>query len=371
MDRMLPLRALAALLLLGLATPARAQGGPMPVTLRVVDQNGQELTGSKVSLVGGELSWETPATANLDFGPQLFTVEPAFQGAMFPNGWHRPAAPNGLARDEFLFVDGSPELVIVWNTAQVALDTQFPGGTWGFEGENTWYGPATVTAPITDETVYNSLSGPSRDGWRFAVRAAFDGQAIDLTRAEAREVDGSTSGLSFEWRQSACNMGVVDGTGAPIRGATWTMFGHTFAAGDAITLPATDDPSYGGALAAGIPATISTNTASGSGNATFEVNADGSLSPAFVNINGGSFGLRCGVAPFPPVTTGTLNGTVLADGKPKSGVSVSLLDAANGTRELTTDAVGAFAFADVPAGPATVTIKVPSGYHALKPVTGQ
>ena len=50
MDRMLPLRALAALLLLGLGTPADA----MPVTLRVVDQNGQELTGSNVSLVGGD-----------------------------------------------------------------------------------------------------------------------------------------------------------------------------------------------------------------------------------------------------------------------------------------------------------------------------
>ena len=48
MDRMLPLRTLAALLLLGLATPA----GAMPVNLRVVDQNGQELTGSMVTLLG-------------------------------------------------------------------------------------------------------------------------------------------------------------------------------------------------------------------------------------------------------------------------------------------------------------------------------
>src|SRR6186997_2411838 len=124
MDRMLPLRTLAALLLLGLATPA----GAMPVNLRVVNQNGQELTGSRVTLLGTELSWETPATADLDFGPQLFTVEPAFQGAMFPSGWHRADAPNGLSRDEFLFVDGSPELVIVWNTAQVAMSASFAGG---------------------------------------------------------------------------------------------------------------------------------------------------------------------------------------------------------------------------------------------------
>jgi hypothetical protein len=221
MDRMLPLRFLTVVgLVLGLATAAQAQPGPGgPVLLRVVDQNGQELTGSKVSLVGTEQSWETPATADLGFGPQLLTVEPAFQGAMFPNGWMRPGAPNGLSRDEFVFADGSPELVIVWNTAQVAMNVVDPaqaviaGGAWGFEGDGNWFAPGTVTAPITDESVYSSMAGPSRDGWRFAVRTAFDGQAIDLTRAEAREVDGSTTSLSFECRQSACTMGVVDGTG--------------------------------------------------------------------------------------------------------------------------------------------------------------
>jgi hypothetical protein len=306
----------------------------------------------------------------------LFTIEPAFQGAMFANGWMRPPAPNHLTRDEFLFVDGSPELVIVWNTAQVAMNVvdpaqnAIPGASWGFEGDGQWFAPGTVTAPVTDEVLYPSMSGVSRDGWRFAVRAAFDGQAIDLNRAEAREVDGSTSGLSFEWRQSACNMGVVDGAGVPIRGATWTMFGHTFAAGDAITLPATDYASAGGSLADGIPASIFTNTTSGSGDATFEVNADGSLSPASVTIGGGSFGLRCGVAPFPPITNGTLDGTVLADGKPKPGVEVTLQDSGGNARTLTSDAVGGFAFTEVPQGAVTVSIKVPTGYHALQPKTG-
>jgi hypothetical protein len=376
MDRMLPLRRLAVLLMLGLATVAQAQpGGGMPVTLRVVDQNGTELTGSKITLVGSEQGWETPATVNLDFGPALFTIEPAFQGAMFANGWMRPPAPNQLTRDEFLFVDGSPELVVVWNTATVPVNVvdpaqnAIPGASWGFEGDGRWFAPGTVTMPVTDEVLYPSMSGASRDGWRFAVRAAFDGQAIDLNRAEAREVDGSTSGLSFEWRQSACNMGVVDGAGVPIRGATWTMFGHTFAAGDAITLPATDYASAGGSLADGIPASIFTNTTSGSGDATFEVNADGSLSPASVTIGGGSFGLRCGVAPFPPITNGTLDGTVLADGKPKPGVEVTL-QSGSSARTLTSDAVGGFVFTEVPQGAVTVSIKVPTGYHALQPKTG-
>ena len=389
MERMLPLRTsslawtvplLALVLAATLPVRAQAQFGPSPVLLRVVDQNGQELTGSVVRLVGTEQSWQTPATAMLDFGPQLVTIEPAFQGAMFPGGWVLPGAPNGLQRDEFLFVDGSPELVITWQTAQVAMNVvdpaaaAIPGGAWGFEGDGAFYAPGTVTAPITDENVYPSLAGASKDGWRFAVRTAFDGQAIDLTRAEAREVDGATTGLAFEWRQSTCNMGVVDGTGAPIRGATWTMFGHTFAAGDAITLPTTDEslyPTLAGALAAGFPTSLFTNTPSGTGNATFEVNADGSLAPAFVSINGGSFGLRCGVDPFPPITNGTLDGTVLADGKPMPGVSVALHDANGATRVTLSDAVGGFVFVEVPQGAAMVEITVPTGFHTLEPKTGQ
>lgn len=372
-------------LLLATTVTGRAQaqpgpGGPSPVLIRVVDQNGQELTGSVVRLVGTDQQWQAPATAMLDFGPQLFTVEPAFQGAMFPGGWARPSAPNGLSRDEFLFVDGSPELVIPWRTAQVTLDVvdqgaaAIAGGTWGFEGDGAFFASGSVTAPITDETVYANLTGASRDGWRFAVRAAFDGQAIDLTRAEAREVSEATSGLPLEWRQSTCNMGVVAATGVPIRGATWTMLGHTFAAGDAITLPTTDEtlyPSLAGALASGIPTVLFTNTGSGTGNATFEVLADGSLAPAFVDINGASFGLRCGVAPFPPITTGTLQGTVLADGKPLSGVGVTLLGEGGDARNAISDMVGGFLFADVTQGPATVTIALPVGYHALEPASGQ
>jgi hypothetical protein len=286
---------------------AAAQGGT--VTIRVVDQNGTTLTGSTVRLLGTDMVWETPATVSLDMGPQAFTIEPAFQGAMLPGGFARPQVANGLTRDEFTFYDGmSPELVFEWRTATVGVGVAdqngvaIPGASWGFAGEGAWFAPGTLVAPITDESFYPFLQGASVNGWNFAVRAAFDGQAIDLTREEAREVAESTTDLSFEWRQLACTMGVVSGTEAPIRGATWTMLGHTFAAGDAITLPVTDNafyPSLAGALESGIPADLFTNTPSGSGSATFEVGADGVLTPAFTTIGGDSFGLRCGVSPFP------------------------------------------------------------------------
>jgi hypothetical protein len=369
MDRMLPLRALAALLLLGLATPP-GPGRTDAVTLRVVDQNGQELTGSKVSLVGGELSWETPATANLDFGPHCSRSSRRSRARCSRTAGIARRAER-LARDEFLFVDGSPELVIVWNTAQVALDTQFPGGTWGFEGEGTWYGPATVTAPITDE----ASTTPCR-----VLRATAGASPSARPSTARRSTSPAPRRARWTVRPRACPSNGAN------RRATWAW---SMARGRRFVAPrgpcsATRSPPATPSL---FPPPTTRRTAARSRRAfprrssptplpvratpTFEVNADGSLAPAFVTINGGSFGLRCGVAPFPPVTTGTLNGTVLATASRRPGVSVTPARFRQRHARAGHRRGRRLAFTDVPAGPATVTIKVPSGYHALKPVTGQ
>ncbi len=359
-------------------TPAHAQfGSPQNYTVRVVDQHGRALDGSLVRIEGTTEAFPTPAVITADPGPALFVVQPAFQGAMLAGGSLVPASPNGLQRSEFVFLDPmGTDVTIQWNTADVALSvvdqngSPVSGGTWGFAGGSEFYAAGSLVAPITDEGVYPTLVGPSIGGWQFSVRAAFDGSAIDLTRAEAREVDQSTSALAFTWRQVACTMGVVDATGAPIRGATWTMFGHTFAAGDAILLPTTEDASatLEGTYAAGLPATLFTSTASGTGAGTFEVNEDGTLAPAFIDVAGNAFGLRCGVSPFPPV--GALAGTVLADGAPRAGVTVNVSDANGAASALVTDANGDFALAGMPLGTAVVSIVVPAGYHAVDPASG-
>jgi len=95
------------------------------------------------------------------------------------------------------------------------------------------------------------------------------------------------------------------------------------------------------------------------------------LTPAFTTIGGNSFGLRCGVSPFPPITTGALDGTVTADGGAFSGAHLSVLDANGATHELTSDVVGGFLLTDVPQGEATVTLTIPTGYHAVDPASGQ
>jgi hypothetical protein len=363
------------------ARPIRAQfGGPQDYTVRVVDQLGRPLDGSLVRVEGASADQPTPATITADPGPQLFVIQPAFQGSIFAGGSLVPASPNGLQRAEMIFLDPMGGTVTIeWRTADVVVSVvdqngvAVPGGTWGFAGGTGFYGSATVTAPITDDGVYPAIAGPSAGGWQFTARSAFDGSAIDLTRDETREVDESTSALSFTWRQVACTMGVVDAAGAPIRGATWTMFGHTFAAGDAIVLPTTEDASGAvlqGQYAAGLPATLFTNTASGTGSGTFEVLEDGTLAPAFIDVAGSAFGLRCGVSPFPPITTGTLEGTVLADGEPRVNASVHVADAGGGSTTLLTDASGNYLLSDVPQGTAVVTLALPEGYHFVDPPSG-
>ncbi len=380
--RWLEVLGLVALVATGSApTPAQAQFGPTTVTLRVVDQNGTVLNGSVVQLLGTSTQWTTPTTVTLDGGIQIFTVSPAFQGPMFPGGFALPTANNGLQRADVVMLDGSsPTLDFTWQTAQVAMSVvdqggaAIPGARWGFDGEGATFAPGTITAPINDPNVYAGLTGPSAGGWHFAVQAAFAGASADLFRADTRNIDGATSALAFEWRQASCNMGVVDGTGAALRGATWTMLGHTFAEGDAITLPVTDAalyPSLSGALAAGIPTTLATNTPAGTGTATFAVLADGSLAPASVTIGGAPFALRCGVTAPPPITTGTLAGAVTKDGAPFAGAALTVVDAASASHALTTDGTGAFTLADVPQGAATVTLTIPAGTHGVDPANGQ
>lgn len=372
--------AVPAIAVLPAATPAQAQfGDPVHYTIRVVDQAGRPLDGSMIRVEGLTGDLTTPAEVDLPPGPQLVTIEPAAQGAMFPGGALRPGAPNGLTRQDFVFFEPmGGEVMIEWRTAEVTLAIADQGGApiqgarWGFAGDGAAFLPGAVLLPVTDESIY-VLSGPSIGGWLYDVRAAFDGSAIDLLHGEQHEANEGPSTLELHWQQTACTMGVVDGGGQPIRGATWTILGHTFQAGDPIALPSTDETLYAdlrGAYADGFLATLFTNTASGTGDATFEVLADGTLFPDFIAFNGGTFGLRCGVDPFPPLTTGTVVVRVLADGAPFSGAHVALVDAQGGSATLTSGTNGSAQRDDVPQGEAHLALDVPAGHHAMDPADG-
>ncbi len=371
----------AAVFTLTVPPLAQAQfgGTPESYTLRVVDQNGRPLDGSMVRVEGTTGDLTTPATVDLTAGPQLVTIAPAVLGPMLPDGALRPGGANGLSRNDFVFLNpGGGDVVLMWRTADVAVGVidqdgaPIAGARWGFAGDGATYAPGVVTLPLTDESAHTGMSGPSLAGWMFDVRAAFDGTAVDLVRSEAREaLDGMTA-MDFEWRQTACTMGVVDAAGNAIRGATWTVLGRTFEAGDAIALPTTDETLYGnlaGSLASGFAVHLFTNSSFGSGDVSFEVDASGLLSPDFADVNGGAFGLRCGITAFPPLTTGSLAVAVTADGAAFAGAQVSMVDANNTSSTHVTGAGGQFDVAEVPQGPLALTLTVPAGYHAVNPTS--
>lgn len=369
---------LAAALTLA-ARPAHAQTAVYIV--HVVDQQGRELAGSRVYEDAGWMETLTPGTMELGPGPQVLVIEPAFQGDMLGGSSWLPTGSNALARTETVNVTpGGGDIFLEWRTADLTPRVNDQNGNamvgagWALAGEGNFASGGTLIAPLTDEAVYPSMSGPGRNGFTFAVRAGFDGQPVDLNRTERREVAAGTGALPFEWRQTSCTMGVVNASGTPVPGATWTILGHTFQAGDAISLPTTDNalyPGLTGDMAGGFEATLFTNQPQGTGTGTFEVNADGSLSPAFIMIGAQGFGLRCGVSPPPPpLVTGSIEGSVRADGMAVWGASLTVLDANNHTTTLTTNPLGFFSLGDVPQGPCTVTLSVPMEHHAVDPANG-
>ena len=67
------------------------------------------------------------------------------------------------------------------------------------------------------------------------------------------------------------------------------------------------------------------------------------------------------------VNTLSMNPT---DGAPFAGASLSVLDANGTTTGVTTNDAGAFTLADVPQGACTVTLTLPTGFHAVDPASG-
>src|SRR5688572_28886899 len=176
--------ALPVLALLFAAAPVQAQGDPVHFTIRVVDQAGRPLDGSMIRVEGLTGDLTTPAEVDLPPGPQLVTIEPAAQGAMFAGGSLRPTAPNGLTRQDFVFFEPmGGDVLTEWRTAEVTLAIADQGGAdiqgarWGFAGDGAAFLPGAVLLPVTDESIY-VLSGPSINGWLYDVRAALDGSAI-------------------------------------------------------------------------------------------------------------------------------------------------------------------------------------------------
>ena len=140
----------------------------VPVTLRVVDQNGVDIPKSRIAVVGGP-TVSTGATVEIAVGQRSFTVMPGRVGISGNYSY--------LAREETVEIDASTESVTFeWITRELGVDVVDQSGTSipasrasVYAGPNNVPTPFTAAFPITDESVYPTMYGSFTAGFPFTV----------------------------------------------------------------------------------------------------------------------------------------------------------------------------------------------------------
>ena len=161
--------------------------------------------------------------------------------------------PAGLTRRETFEVTSTTALVeFEWITSEVKLRlvdqsrVDIPGSLINLYAIwNSLPNSTLITLPITDETVYPTMTGSFTDGYFLDLFAAINGTPTgSLTRREIFEVTAGSSEVALEWIQVACNIAVLKGNGFLVPGSL-IVFPYPFPAvsqGGIIIVPITDDP---------------------------------------------------------------------------------------------------------------------------------
>ena len=166
-----------------------------------------------------------------------------------------------------------------------------------------------VTLPITDNSVYSTLSGALADGYAYLLRPGIAGWQpfyYILSRStEPLDVTITTTQAAFEWITISGPLQVVDENEIEIAGSQYKFSsGALFGTGSEVALPITDNATYptlAGTWADGYDVSIRPDgAASFSEYFAFELASDATFSPAFVDIDGAAVGLRF-VPNTPPV----------------------------------------------------------------------
>ncbi len=161
----------------------------------------------------------------------------------------------------------------------------------------------TVTLPITDESVYPTMSGAGLDGYTVLVLPL--GGNGPLRRDEESEVTAITTEIAFEWIQLRCAIQVLDVSDDPVPGSTLVIPVPPIEPGDTVAFPITDEsiyPTMSGSGVNGYPITVTPgDIAPTSETITFEVlGAAPEFSPASFIIGGNTYSLGC----IPPDSDG-------------------------------------------------------------------
>lgn len=218
------------------------------VVLKVVDQHGQEIPGSRINVLSQEVG--TGDSLLLPVGEQSFGVFPGIQG--------QPSNSTILYRTEYRNVDSTTgEIVFEWITSSLTArlrdqhGVDIPASQYNLTlgiGANAG---DPVILPITDESVYPTLNGGLKHGyfigWVPGLRGN-PGSSTELFRGAEGPFELSTTPaeFGFEWITSSFTVRLRDQHGVDIPASTFWAPGTpgTLGVGEVITLPITDESVY-------------------------------------------------------------------------------------------------------------------------------
>jgi len=227
--------------------------------------------------------------------------------------WLAATAP--AAQSETIVVATS-EVLVEWPVQQVAISLldQYGDPIAGMNGQSSTFNSSNsgqvlenqsvVSLPITDNTVFPTISGTWADGYDLGLNPALIDVAPNgglLRRVEyagTTEVSTTTDDLTFGWVTIQGPLQVVDQNGSEIDESQFKVVAGATptGTGSIVSLLVTDNtlyPGLAGNFADGYDFYIRPGGApSFSGPFAMELLSDGAFSPAFVNIDGVPVGLR-------------------------------------------------------------------------------
>lgn len=232
--------------------------GSVNVVLKVVDQHGQEIPGSRITV------FTAAFTQTLDTGDSLSLLQETVSFLVAPGLRGQSGTETTLYRTESHTVNcATTEIVFEWTTSTFTVRIQdqhgadIPASTFEADGIPRRINAGdSVTLPITDESVYPTMGGAFKDGYYtilFPGLRGYPSTHTELFRT-ARNLELPVPGTEhvFEWITSTYTVRIQDQQGADIPASRFQAIGtpQVVNAGDSVTLPITDEsvyPTMGGA----------------------------------------------------------------------------------------------------------------------------
>lgn len=248
---------------------------PVSVILKVVDQSGREIRGSRIGIEGTGV-FASGSSVDLPPGSWKFTIIPGINGRVGDDAW--------LKRTETAEVTATTKSIdFQWVIVPVTINLLDQNGNPipnsyilpDFSGSDWLKAPVSLLLPVTDPEIHPTLDGSYQNGIPFRLAPGIGktgGGKGFLYRSETLKVAWSSRIVNFEWITTPITQRVVDQNGSLIpdsrvlvgyQGEDWVDTPVTR------TFPITDQaiyPTLNGLFRNGYPVEIAPGIASATGS---------------------------------------------------------------------------------------------------------